>query len=252
MARSGTAIAFACALVFFASPNAHAQSPMDARLSMEKLGDIQPGTYTAGDSLEFTLDYADGNFILRIANDPEVFVLYTDHASLGGRVLKYDSGETALQVAGWGGMTLYTDANPNGLPAVRTGDAQAPSPPQVSLADMQSAADDEAQHLAYTRRLNLKFSADWSALANNDLLRARSFDALENAARGIDRLAASAAARKAIAQRIQNVLIARGDKPGISVKDKTLVTIFNPARGYQGRASSRAIAKELQRLLKIR
>src|SRR6202000_1193717 len=95
------------------------------------------------------------NFLLRFDGNPEVFVLYTAHVSMGGRELKYDSGETAMQVAGWGGMTLYTDSAPNGFPAVRTGDAGASSTPNVSLPAMQNAAADEAEHLAYMRGLRL-------------------------------------------------------------------------------------------------
>ena len=71
-------------------------------------------------------------------------MLYADHASLGGRVLKYDSGETAILVTVWGGLTLYTDAQPSGLPAVRTADAAAPTPPSIGLSDMQNEAIDQA------------------------------------------------------------------------------------------------------------
>ena len=37
-------------------------------------------------------------------------------------MLKYDTGEVALQVAGWGGLTLYTANEPGGIPAERADD----------------------------------------------------------------------------------------------------------------------------------
>ena len=155
------------------------------RLSIDRLAYVQPGTYMAGDSMAFEIVADGGNYLLRFRGAPEVFVLYPDHGSLGGRILKYDSGETAVNVAGWGGMTLYTDEAPQGLPAVRTGEALPPQPPGVSAAEMQSAANDEAERLAYIRRINVQFTTDWNGLGENPLARAFAFDAMENTARGI-------------------------------------------------------------------
>lgn len=245
------AIAALLALACFASMGARAEGALSEKLSSEKLGDIQPGEYQA-DNLHFSLARDGSTYLLRFDGDPEVFVLYSDFSSLGGRVLKYDSGETALQITGWGGMTLYTDSRPSGLPAERSGDSDPPALQPVSLSEMQSATDDESDHLAYTCRLNIHFDADWKALQNNDTLRARAFDALENAARGIELFAAKPAARKAVAEHFKNVLIAVGRKPALDAKDKTLVATFNPDTGYRGRASSRAIARALERLLHVK
>ena len=224
---------------------ARAQDVFGGRLSLERLGEVKPGVYLAGDTMHFTLVSDGDNFLLRFDNNPEVFVLYTGHASLGGRILKYDSGETVLQVAGWGGMTLYTDTAPTGLPAVRMGDATAPSPPNISLSDMQNAAEDETQHLAYTRGLRLSVSADWQALSGNGVLRAFAFDTMENAVRGLDRFSYSAGGREALAHRVDSVMVEPAAKPTLTLKTKTLIVTFNPGHGYEGRASSRAIARAL-------
>lgn len=219
---------------------------------MGRLAAVQPGTYEAGDDVQFTLDREDTHYLLRFANDPEVFVLYADHASLGGRVLKYDSGETALQIAGWGGMTLYTDQKPGGLPAMRTGDSVPPTFPAVSLAAVKSAASDETKHLAYLYRLNLSFSADWDALADNAALRALCFDALENAARGIDRFSAVPAGHNAIEARVNTVFVATSGKPTLQLKGNSLTVTYDPGKGYAGRASSRAIAHALDTLFRVK
>lgn len=225
---------------------ARAQDSFDGgRLSLERIGEVKPGAYLAGDSVHFALVSDGDNFLLRFDNNPEVFVLYTGHASLGGRILKYDSGETVLQVASWGGMTLYTDAAPTGLPAVRTGDAAIQAPPNVSLPDMQNAAEDESQHLAYMRGLRLSVSADWQALAGNSGMRALAFDTMENAVRGLDRFSYGAGGREALAHRVDALMVEPSSKPTLALKTKTLIVTFNPARGYEGRASSRAIARAL-------
>lgn len=227
---------------------AHAQDP-EPQLSIDRIAYIEPGSYLAGDTVPFSLNSAGGNYLMRLGNSPEVFVLYVDHGSLGGRILKYDSGETALKVAGWGGITLYTDAQPGGLPAVRTGDSYPPSPPAVSVQDMQSAASDESERLAYVRRLNIQFTADWNALSDNPGLRAFAYDTMENAARGIERFGAASAARDAFAKRIGSVAIATASRPTLALNGRTLVVTFNPGQGFAGRASSRAIARGLGNLL---
>lgn len=230
---------------------AHAQSnaPLTERIERERLGDVEPGAYLAGDKLKFTLDSGNGFFLLRFEGMPEVFVLYNDNGTLGGRLLKYDSGETAMRVAGWGAITIYTDQQPNGLPAVRTGDSLAPSPPSLSLSDMQNAAEDETQHLSYVRRIHVVFSADWNILSGNASLRALTYDAMENAARGIERFSAAAPSRQSFTKRIDSVLISAGSRPALSIHGKTLVVTFNAAKGYAGRASSRAIARALAKVV---
>ncbi len=247
--RPGTGIALLLCLCF--SGAAQAQDEMDSRLSGERVGDIAPGLYAAG-SVSFMLDGYGDKFLLRFAGDPEIFVLYADHAPLGGRALKYDSGATAIRVAGWGGMTLYTDDEPGGVPAERTGDSLPPSPASVSLAEMQNAAEGEAEHLAYSRRLHLGFTADWSALAGDVRLRALCFDVLENTARGIARFTIVAKARTAFAKRIDAIRLAlSGVKPVIFMSGRTLNVTFNAQHGYAGRASSRGIARALGQLLAV-
>lgn len=251
MARPFHAVAAALALALVALAPAHAQSSLAARLANDRLGAIKPGRYEAGDNTRFTLDRENNHYLLRFAGDREVFVLYGDHASLGGRVLKYDSGKTALMVSGWGGMTLYTDARPGGLPATRTGESKPPAMSDVSLAAIKAAARDEAKHLAYVRRLTLRFAADWPRLAGDASLRALCFDAMENAARGIDRFAARPAGYRALNGHVATVMMAASGKPTLQRKDKSLIVTFDPRRGYAGRASSRAIAKALHTIFHV-
>jgi len=246
MPKIGIALLF-CACLASA---AHAQDEMNSRLSQEHVGDVEPGTYTAGHTT-FTLDdYAD-KFLMRLSGDPEVYVLYSDHAPLGGRALKYDSGAMAIRVSGWGGLTLYTETDPGGLPAERTGDALPTALSPISLSDMQNAAEDEAEHLAYSRQLHISFTADWAALSGDSRLRALCFDALENTVRGIERFISLSKARTAFARKIDGVRMALGNKPVIFMSGKTLNVTFNAQHGYAGRASSRGIARGLGQMLSI-
>src|SRR6202789_702834 len=249
MGKPLLAIVVCVGLASFAGGVARAQDTISQRLAGDRLANVDPGAYIAGDRVKFSLHVGDRSFLLRFDGAPEVFVLYADHASLGGRLLKYDSGETAIQVTVWGGLTLYTDAQPGGLPAVRSGDAAPPTRPMIDFSSLQNEAGDLAQRFAYTRRLKLAFTADWDALGVN-LTRSFAYAAMENAARGLDRFATSPQARDALAQRVDTVaLMPSGGRPALALNGRTLVGTFHPRRGFRGWPSSRAIAHALPMVL---
>ena len=80
--------------------------------------------------------------------------------------------------------------------------------------------------------------------------RGRAFDALTNAATGIERfIAAQPAARQTLAHRINSVKVAEGGKPTIAISGQTLLVSFVPGEGHEGHASSLAIQMELSKLL---
>jgi hypothetical protein len=222
---------------------------MQARLSSDRLGHVEAGTYQAGEKAEFELGTSGSSYLLRCNGSSEVFVLTPDSAPMGGRVLRYDSGETALQVSGWGGVTFYTDADPEGLPAVRTGVTPIFTLPAVSADDIRVAGEDLAEAIERVHRMNVAFSVDWSSVPDTSSARARVLDAMENIARGIERLGRSVRWRQALSRRISEVLVAKGGTPAVKLSGKTLLITFNPESGYEGRASSRAIASALGTLL---
>ncbi len=108
-----------------------------------------------------------------------------------------------------------------------------------------------AHHLAYARGLKMEFQANWNDLANDADLRARCFDALENAARGIDRFARLPAGHRALKGHIGTVFIRGSGKPTLQLKKNRLIVTFDPDKGYVGRASSRAIAHALHTIFRI-
>jgi hypothetical protein len=236
---------FALTLVLAPEGPAAAQGGFLDRLFSGRIGSAQDGVYVAGDKVRFEMTRSGKTYLLHFDGDPEVFVLAADHTSLGARMLKYDSGETAIRVAGWGALTLYTDWQPNGLPAVRVGDAAPLAPAPVSLQDVQFVAAEAAERLRHLYRLKIPFVVDWSVLETNAGLRATASNAMENAALGIERLVQNRDARKLVAKRIALVTLATGRHPALRLQGKTLIVTFNPEWGYSGCASSRAIAREV-------
>jgi hypothetical protein len=226
---------------------------MASRLAAEHVGPVQTGLYSAGDSGTFTLEpYGAAKYLLRFSSSAEKFVLTMDRGSLGAKILKYDTGATALRVSVWGGLTLYTQDAPQGLPATYQGEAPPPANLVISAGELQTAFGDEAGHLTYSQNIALKFSADPAVMAADPETRGRAFDALVNAAMGIERfLAATPPARQVLVKRINSVKVAEGGKPTVTILGQTLLVSFVPGEGHEGHASSLAIEQELSKLLAV-
>ncbi len=228
-----------------------ASDPMNARLSAEKVGDVETGIYSAGDKLNFTLAPLGDRYLLRFTDSPESYVLTVERVILGGRILRYDTGVIAIRVSVWGGMTLYTNETPGGLPATKIGEETAPPAPAVSHDDLTAAMTDEENHLAYTQQLHLRFAADPAVLNGADDSRRLAFDALVSAEAGVERLIASPGGRQALTRRFDTIRLVQGDRPGVNVSGKTLLVSFAPAAGVAGHPSSREVALQLGKMLQI-
>ena len=96
-----------------------------------------------------------------------------------------------MRVSVWGGVTLYTQAAPQGVPANRQGPTAPSDTLAISANELQTAVNDESSHLTYVQNIALKFSADPAVLSSDPETRGRAFDALTNAAVGIERFLAA-------------------------------------------------------------
>jgi hypothetical protein len=203
------------------------------------------GRYMADDQLRFMIDLKNDRIRLRFIDNDEVFHLTSEPAPLGGRVLKYDTGEVALQVAGWGGLTLYTENDPAGIPAERADDeTDGFEPKQIPAKDVKGFAFKLAQDLAVAHDFGVGFAADWDELAQGDGTRALAVDAMRNAAYALGNLA-SAPERNAIASRFHVVRVTAASEPGARMEDGVLVVSYTPEGGPSARPSSRAIGRVL-------
>jgi hypothetical protein len=221
-----------------------------ARLLLSPAAPIpRDGLYTTDEDLKFLIDNKAGDVRLRFADSAEVFYLTSDPAPLGGRVLKYDTGEVALHVAGWGGVTLYTDTAKVGVPAEREDDAADFDPAAVDAENVKSFAAGLTQELATANDLAIGFAADWNALARTNtaeagLARALACDAMRDATYAIENVA-KRTSHETLAVRLQSVQVRPGPKPGTRLQKGALIVVYAPADGVSARPSSRAIARVL-------
>jgi hypothetical protein len=227
---------------------ASAASAQTAPPSLRQPGPTLPadGTYLAGD-YRFAINRFGDYERFRFSGDDEMYYLTIDPAPMGGRVLKYDSGEIVLQVAGWGGVTLYTKRNPNGLPAERAGDTTGLEPaPLVPANQVKTFALRISDEIQQRTGLLIGFRANWEELANSDPMRALACDAIRNAARAIEWVASSHKAGQVLITQFNVVRITPTKVPTVSIGENLLTIGFASSLGEAGRPSSLAIIRVLR------
>ena len=239
--------AVALALVLGASPDASAQRlPPPARLLLTPSTPLpRDGTYIANDRLAFAVDHQGEQVRLRFLDNDEVFYLSSEMAPLGGRVLKYDTGATVMQVTGWGGITLYTVQARGGLPVEFDNDTPNVDAAPVAESEVKAFAAKLAQDLSTAEDLAVGFAADWDRLAQSDELRTLGCDAMRNVAYALKDVAKTTR-RSIITDRVHIIRVIQGAKPGVTLKNGILAVTIAPQLGPSARPSSLAIARVLQ------
>jgi hypothetical protein len=228
------------------APAVAAQTPQ--RLPIVPTGPApREGTYVTPDDVQFLIDHANGQTKLRFPQNEEVFYLTSEPAAMGGRVLKHDTGEVAMQVTGYGGVTLYTKQAPAGTPAERTSEEAAVDPEPVAANQIRPLAARLSQRLADRASLAVGFVSDWALLESEERLRNLAADTMRNAANALEQLsAASRAARSALAVRLSVVRVVAGTVKGATLENNTLTVSFDTEGGPSARPSSLAIARAVQ------
>lgn len=243
-------LAFALVAFLFApQPSVHAQAsaPVASQLTAGRVSSMLPadGFYFVNDDFKFTIARKYGVTLMRFAGDDEVFVLSMERAALGGRVLKYDTGDVALQVTGYGGVTIYTSTAPGGLPAERAGNGEPMEFPVPTMTALRIQAQKFADKLHQTNELMVSFSLDWSRL-DDGAARYLALDTMRNITRALSGLCANHANQSQLASRLRVVRIMRGDRPSAIYRSGVMTVTFAPVLGLRGRLSSLALARAIR------
>jgi hypothetical protein len=223
--------------------NAVSAASEPERLPLSAAPIPEDGLYEAGDNLHFVIDHLDGRVRLRFLRSNEVFYLASEPAALGGRVLKYDTGDVALQVTGWGGVTLYTEDAKSGVPVERADASNAVDPVPVAAGDVKATAAELAEELNVADDLAVGFAADWGSLAD-DGVRKLAVDSMRDATYAVERTVGGRE-HSAIADRLHIIRVVAGAKPGASFGKGVLTVTYAPREGPAGRPSSLVIRRVL-------
>jgi hypothetical protein len=166
-------------------------------------------------------------------------VLAPSPAPRGDTIYRNDLGSPVLRSTRLGGLTLFTDREPEGSPVAMEGEAddlQPPPgiPPGALLQKMIQAsarASRAAQHL-------ITFSAPSVSPQSAPLFA----DAATIAAEALVRLARRADGRAFLAK-LDKLIFLQGPKPDVTLAGPVMQIAVTPGKGYGGRPSSDKIAK---------
>ncbi len=177
--------------------------------------------------------------LLKFDDSPEVWALEAFPAPRGDVLYRNDAGETVLRLTKLGGLILFTEQEPEGMPVALLGDADilAPLPglPQNAafLRIIQSGrrASNAAQHLItfdvqpYTSQF-APLVVDTAAVAA---------DALVRMSRRAD--------CHAFLARLDKLTITMGAKADVAINGQVMVITVAPGKGFSGRPSSDRLIK---------
>jgi hypothetical protein len=196
--------------------------------------------YVGAEGQSFVLDRASGpQPLMKYDDSPEVWVLAPSPAPRGDTIYRNDLGSPVLRSTRLGGLTLFTDREPEGSPVAMEGEAddlQPPPgiPPGALLQKMIQAsarASRAAQHL-------ITFSAPSVSPQSAPLFA----DAATIAAEALVRLARRADGRAFLAK-LDKLIFLQGPKPDVTLAGPVMQIAVTPGKGYGGRPSSDKIAK---------
>lgn len=191
--------------------------------------------YIGAEGQSFVLDRGSApRPLLKFDDSPEVWVLEPSPAPRGDTIYRNDQGEPVLRSTRLGGLTLFSDDEPEGSPAAMAGEADEllPSPtmpPGGLLQRMIQAsarASRAAQHL-------ITFSAP-SVSPQSAALFA---DSATIAADALVRLARRPDGR-AFLTRLDKLIFLQGAKPEVSINGPVMQITVTAGRGFAGRPSS--------------
>lgn len=210
----------------------------------DSLGPSNPpvARYVAGQGVSFTFDRAVDapEALLKFDGSPEVWVLEPSPAPRGDTVYRNDVGDPVLRVTRLGGVTLFTERTPEGMPAALLGSAEDLLPPPTiplesfvqRAAQASYRASQVAAHAITFRTPNL-VPLPWTP---------QFIDAFNVAVDAVVKLSRERKP-KAFLTRLQEIQFVAGQKPDVTVNGAVMVITLVPARGFAGRPSSDRIRK---------
>ena len=175
--------------------------------------------------------------LLKFDDSPEVWVLEPSPAPRGDTVYRNDAGEPVLRITRLGGLTLFTDEEPEGVPVSMLGEAEnlLPAPgsgPILShITQLTLRASRAAQHPVTFEAPNFPTQAAPLLL-----------DAAAIASDAVVRMAHRSDCRMFLS-RLDRMVFVVGSKAGVSVTGTVMQIVIAPGKGYAGRPSSGRLLK---------
>lgn len=186
----------------------------------------------------FVLERGSGAALLKFEDSSEVWALTATAGPRGDTIFKNDVGDPVLRMTRLGGMTLFTDDQPEGMPAAIAGVASTVRPatsigPDAllrTLAQSSVRASRAAQHLIIFDAPKVKENNDWLFA-----------DAASIASEAFVRLCSQLPDGRALASRFARVVFLTGGAAEAETQGSVVQITIAPSKGVAGRPSSERI-----------
>lgn len=240
------AAAAACGLAVLLAPHAWGQAP-PPNFGQVLRGDrdLRPapvvGRYVVERGPGFVLDRSNTTTpLLKFENSEEIWVLQARPSGRGDMVFVNDAGDVVLRSTRLGGLTIFTQDRPQGMPVALRGAAK-PIPTDIYMSPVSflkrlKEAGEQITDAAPSFK-KISVSADDAAaplLAEAAMLTAQ---AVQNAVKR---------RKAATVNTLERLVLRDGPQPGVSMDRGVLTVTVTPSMGVAGRPSSEKIAKALR------
>lgn len=195
--------------------------------------------YVAEDGVGFVLDRTGRRTLLRFDNSSEVWALSRHAAPRGDLIYKNDVGRSVLRATRVGGVTLFTDARPDGLAASLAGTG---APLRLTQLGPQALAErllQASSRASRSARRTIRFEAEASPVSS-----ALIGDAAMVSAEALARFARRSGGAAQLA-RVVKVTLVEGKKPAVILQRDTMIITVVTADGFAGRPSSARVLETL-------
>lgn len=199
------------------------------------------GRYGVEHGPSFVLDRSSNTTpLLKFENSDEIWVLQARPAGRGDMVFVNDAGDVVLRATRLGGLTMFTEDRPQGIPASLRGTAQ-PIPTDIAMtpAGFVRRLRDSGERISdlAPNFKKISFNSDDAAaplLAEAAILTAQ---AIQTAVRK---------KRVTTVNTLERLVLRDGAAPGVSLDKGVLTVTVTPGLGVAGRPSSEKIARALR------
>ena len=197
--------------------------------------------YLAGQGASFIFDRSvvAPEALLKFDDSPEVWVLQPSPAPRGDTIWRNDVGDPVLRVTRLGGVTLFTQREPEGMPAALIGDAEdLQTPPVIPISVMLQRSTQASYRTSRVALHAVTFDLINVTPTTSPLF----LDAITITSDALVRLGRRKEARLFLTK-LEKVQFLPGAKPDVGFNGAVLTITVAPSKGYAGRPSSDRITK---------
>ena len=194
----------------------------------------------------FILDLTGETPKLKFDGNEEILVLHWVPAAGGDRLLERDDHFVVVRISNLGGFTLFTQQNTKGVPV---------APDRMPVQPLQSNAPSIAEVRYYASRIMAQaraetgrevfLDANWDEAARSSVIRALLFDSVRNAGSALLEWIRTQPGRNSAGVTLRRIHFVAGPQGLPYRQGDTLVVIFTPGQGLNGRPTSNTILRQL-------